>query len=425
MKDYHNVNSDYVSNIIKNKLAVGEISGKNILELLKFLKEYDDIDLNDILDVIKRKISVGYISDKNMSEILDFLTINYKEFKTKYENEAKRLEIIRQNFEKDNNYIPQKNSRSSNKDSIYVRFYSVDPKYTDQLSVMVYKGLRSNDTEFVKKMFDTFLMNINGKSKLLPNLLASSTHLCNAIKFGATDIALYMIKKYNEETLNNSYGQGYNAFQTAIQYGNLDVINALISKGINTKVRTEYTGLNSIMLAIFYERPEIFKKVLSLYTAEDLVEKMNIKPTKRFRALNNIDALHYAILFENVDFVDSICYKLKQGLSAQKFDKVINQHEVECNFNAKKKSNTNSRSNDSDSDSDETGVSIHTTRICTAAYLKNVNMIKLLQQYGADINKKDTNGKTALYYAKLPNEFKSKTEVKNTIEYIMSQGMKS
>jgi ankyrin repeat protein len=234
-----------------------------------------------------------------------------------------------------------------------------------------------------------------------------------------------MIKKYNEETLNNSYGQGYNAFQTAIQYGNLDVINALISKGINTKVRTEYTGLNSIMLAIFYERPEIFKKVLSLYTAEDLVEKMNIKPTKRFRALNNIDALHYAILFENVDFVDSICYKLKQGLSAQKFDKVINQHEVECNFNAKKKSNTNSRSNDSDSDSDETGVSIHTTRICTAAYLKNVNMIKLLQQYGADINKKDTNGKTALYYAKLPNEFKSKTEVKNTIEYIMSQGMKS
>jgi len=153
--------------------------------------------------------------------------------------------------------------------------------------------LKNNDYLNVKKYIkdggDLEETNENGESVLACALIAGC------------DIDLLMLLIDNGADMFDFDDEGVSIFDLSVTYNNIEMVNFLISKGLDVNKTTRRSGFTALMAAACYGRVEIAKILLEKgakqetidakgFTAMDFARKMNKKSVLKILDFDEDDA---------------------------------------------------------------------------------------------------------------------------------------
>jgi ankyrin repeat protein len=187
--------------------------------------------------------------------------------------------------------------------------------------------------------------------------LSGRTSLHYAASSGRLDIVQLLLEKDAETDIRASGYFGRTALQLALQNDHLDVATYLIEKGADINQTEEAYGWSSLYWSLRREQTEMAKQLISLGAEIHLTDYDGITPIRM--------AVEYG-------YEDVISLLQKKGAALTELDK----HSMR-------------------------------TLLHSAAINGYLNIADLLIRDGADINAKDKNGKTPLFYANKYGHYKT------------------
>lgn len=148
--------------------------------------------------------------------------------------------------------------------------------------------LKNNDFLGIKKYIKDGA-NVNETNESGESVLASALrHKC--------DMDLIMLLVENKADLYDFDEEGVSIFEMAITYGNVDIVNLIISKGIDVNSTRRKSGFTPLMTATCYGRVEIAKILIENGANIEAVDSKGISVTDFARKMNKksiLDLLDY------------------------------------------------------------------------------------------------------------------------------------
>ncbi len=198
----------------------------------------------------------------------------------------------------------------------------------------------------------------------------------------------------NGADIENGRNGSATEFLVAVQDGNLEIVKYLFAKGADAK--TEVNGKNAITLALEYGNSKIAEFLIN---NTQYIQGIN---ELREAARNGNIPLAKKLVEKGADFTvfSDVETPLMAAAEAGKAEMVKYLLETPLFLNA-----LNAKDK------------IGETALIKAAGAGNLDVVRLLVKEGADLNKKDDSGRTALAHAEI-------NERKQTYEFLLSKGAK-